>query len=61
VITKPNYETKVMEFDVMDSEKKKDLGTITLYSALTSADQGLAIIDNMEVMMKTEVADRLLR
>ncbi|HAO09223.1 MAG TPA: peptidase [Chryseobacterium sp.] len=46
VITKPNYETKVMEFDVMDSEKKKDLGTITLYSALTSADQGLAIIDS---------------
>ncbi|MGE4513177.1 MAG: carboxypeptidase regulatory-like domain-containing protein [Chryseobacterium sp.] len=46
VITKPNYETKVMEFDVMDSEKKKDLGIITLYSSLTSADQGLAIIDN---------------
>ncbi|WP_294262661.1 carboxypeptidase-like regulatory domain-containing protein [uncultured Chryseobacterium sp.] len=46
VITKPNYETKVMEFDVMDNEKKKDLGTITLYSTLTSADQGLAIIDN---------------
>jgi len=46
VVTKPNYETKVMEFDVMDNEKKKDLGTITLYSALTNADQGLAIIDN---------------
>jgi hypothetical protein len=46
VVTKPNYETKVMEFDVMDNEKKKDLGVITLYSALTSADQGLAIIDN---------------
>lgn len=46
VITKPNYETKVMEFDVMDNEKKKDLGVITLYSTLTNADQGLAIIDN---------------
>ncbi|WP_027387636.1 carboxypeptidase-like regulatory domain-containing protein [Chryseobacterium gregarium] len=45
VITKPNYETKVMEFDVAD-EKKKDLGIITLYSALTNADQGLAIIDS---------------
>ncbi|WP_449399828.1 carboxypeptidase regulatory-like domain-containing protein [Chryseobacterium wanjuense] len=45
VITKPNYETKVMEFDVAN-EKKKDLGTITLYSTLTSADQGLAIIDS---------------
>ena len=45
VITKPNYEIKVMEFDVVDNEKKKDLGVITLYSTLTSADQGLAIID----------------
>jgi len=45
VITKSNFETKVMEFDVAD-EKRKDLGTVTLYSALTSADQGLAIIDN---------------
>lgn len=46
VITRPNYETKVTEFDVLDNEKKKDLGTITLYSALTSADQGLAILDS---------------
>lgn len=45
VITKPNYETKVMEFDVAN-EKRKDLGTITLYSAITSADQGLVIIDS---------------
>lgn len=45
MITKPNFETKMMEFDVA-SEKKKDLGVITLYSALTNADQGLAIIDN---------------
>jgi len=45
VITKPNYETKVMEFDVMDNEKKKDLGIITLYSTLTNADQGLVIIE----------------
>lgn len=45
VITKPNYETKVMEFDVRE-EKKKDLGVITLYSTLGAADQGLAIIEN---------------
>lgn len=45
VITKPNFETKVMEFDVIE-EKRKDLGTITLYSALTGADQGLAFIEN---------------
>ncbi len=45
VISKPNFETKVMEFDVSE-EKKKDLGVITLYSTLTGADQGLAIIEN---------------
>ncbi|KPH11528.1 carboxypeptidase-like regulatory domain-containing protein [Chryseobacterium sp. ERMR1:04] len=46
VIAKSNYETKVMEFDVVSDEKRKDLGAITLYSALTNADQGLAIIDS---------------
>jgi hypothetical protein len=45
VITKPNFETKVMEFDVAE-EKRKDLGVVTLYSSLTGADQGLAIIEN---------------
>ncbi|MDN3606673.1 carboxypeptidase-like regulatory domain-containing protein [Kaistella yonginensis] len=45
VITKPNFETKVMEFDIND-EKKKDLGVVTLYSSLTGADQGLAIIES---------------
>ncbi|KQK27250.1 peptidase [Chryseobacterium aquaticum] len=46
VITKPNYETKVMEFDVTSDEKRKDLGVLTLNSSLTSADQGLAIIES---------------
>ncbi len=46
VITKPNYETKVMEFDVEDQENKKDLGIITLFPEPTAADQGLVIIDN---------------
>lgn len=45
VITKPNFETKVMEFDVND-EKRKDLGVVTLYSSVTGADQGLAIIES---------------
>lgn len=45
VISKPNFETKVMEFDVND-EKRKDLGVVTLYSNLTGADQGLAIIES---------------
>lgn len=46
VITKPNYETKVMEFDVTDNEQKKDLGIITLYPTLMTSDQGLVIIDS---------------
>lgn len=46
MIAKPNYETKVMEFDVTSDEKRKDLGSITLYPTLTNADQGLAIIDS---------------
>lgn len=45
IITKPTFDTKVMEFDISD-EKRKDLGIITLYSSLTGADQGFAIIDN---------------
>ncbi|WP_313502162.1 TonB-dependent receptor [Kaistella carnis] len=45
VISKPNFETKMMEFDVND-EKRKDLGVVTLYSNLTGADQGLAIIES---------------
>ncbi|WDF47570.1 carboxypeptidase-like regulatory domain-containing protein [Chryseobacterium sp. KACC 21268] len=45
VVTKPNFETKTLEFDIT-TEKRKDLGVITLYSSLTGADQGLAILDN---------------
>lgn len=44
VVSKPNYEDKVMEFDVND-EKKKNLGEITLYKNLNEAEQGLAFID----------------
>ena len=45
VITKPNLETKVMDFDIAE-EKRKDLGEITLYSSLNNAEQGLTIIEN---------------
>ena len=45
VVTKPNFETKTLEFDIT-TEKRKDLGVITLYSSLSGADQGLAILDN---------------
>ena len=45
VVSKPNFETKTLEFDIT-TEKRKDLGVITIYSTLTGADQGLAILDN---------------
>ena len=45
VVSKSNFETKTLEFDIT-TEKRKDLGVITLYSTLTGADQGLAILDN---------------
>lgn len=44
VVTKSNFETKILEFDIT-TEKKKDLGVITLYSSLSGADQGLTILD----------------
>ncbi len=47
VVSKPNFDTKTLEFDVT-TEKRKDLGVITLYSTLTGADQGLAILDNAD-------------
>lgn len=45
VVSKPNFETKTLEFDIT-TEKRKDLGVITLYPALIGAEQGLAILDN---------------
>ena len=47
VVTKANFEPKTFEFDIT-TEKRKDLGVITLYSTLTGADQGLAILDNAD-------------
>ena len=45
VVSKPNFETKTLEFDIT-TEKRKDLGVITIYSALTGSDQGLTILNN---------------
>ena len=44
-ISKPDYESKVIEFDVT-TERRKDLGVITLNYNLSSADQGLIILNN---------------
>ena len=45
VIAAPNLETKVMDFDVA-TEKRKDLGEITVYSSLNNVEQGLTFIEN---------------
>lgn len=45
VITKPNIQTKVMDFEVT-TEKKKDLGEIVVYTSLANVDQGLTLIEN---------------
>lgn len=48
IVYKNNYETKMLEFSVKEGEKRKDLGVITLKSALdnTSFEQGFAVLDN---------------
>lgn len=46
VVTKPNYETKVIDFTVSEDEKRKNLGVVSLLSSLSSADLGVALLDN---------------
>ena len=43
-ITKPNYEAKVLEFDVTDEEKRKDLGIVKLNRAI--GDAGVIVVDD---------------
>lgn len=47
MVTQPNYEKKVLEFDVAEHEKKKNLGVITLYSNLSNADQGIVVLNDV--------------
>ncbi len=44
-VTKPNFESKVLEFDVMADEKRKDLGVIVLDNSL-GTDAGVVVIDD---------------
>lgn len=46
VVTKPNYDTKVVDFNVTEEEKRKDIGVISLKSSLSSTDLGIALLDN---------------
>jgi hypothetical protein len=44
-VTRPNYESKILEFDVTGDEKRKDLGVVTLNYSLGS-DAGVVLIDD---------------
>ncbi|MGO4708239.1 carboxypeptidase regulatory-like domain-containing protein [Chryseobacterium sp. 2TAF14] len=44
-VTKPNYESKILEFDVAAGEKRKDLGVIVLNNSQGS-DAGVVVIDD---------------
>lgn len=44
-VTKPNFESKILEFDVTANEKRKDLGVIMLNNSLAT-DAGVVVIDD---------------
>jgi len=44
-VSKPNYDSKIVEFDVTADEKRKDLGVIVLNNS-TSSDAGVIVIDD---------------
>lgn len=44
-VTKPNFESKILEFDVAADEKRKDLGVIVLNNSL-GTDAGVVVIDD---------------
>lgn len=45
LISKPDLESKLIEFDIA-KERRKDLGIITLNPSFTTADQGITILEN---------------
>lgn len=47
VLNRPNFETKILEFEVKD-QKRLDLGIITLYSNVLGLEQGLTVLDNSD-------------
>ncbi|MCI3938067.1 carboxypeptidase-like regulatory domain-containing protein [Chryseobacterium aahli] len=44
-ITKPNFESKILEFDISADEKRKDLGVIVLNNS-QATDAGVVVIDD---------------
>ncbi len=47
-ITKPGYETRVLQFDVNSDEKKKDLGVISLSRLSGTSDVGVIVVDESQ-------------
>ncbi|UMQ40315.1 TonB-dependent receptor [Chryseobacterium sp. Y16C] len=45
-VTKPNFESKILEFDVTADEKRKNLGVITLSNNVGSSDAGVVVVDD---------------
>lgn len=45
-VSQPNFEKQILEFDVNASEKRKDLGVITLYSNLNKSDEGIVLLND---------------
>ncbi len=45
IISRPSYESKTVSFDVVDGEKRKDLGVVKL-SYVPSSDAGIMVIDD---------------
>ena len=46
IISKINYETKVLSFDVVADEKRKDLGVIQMNTVTHSSDSGITLLDD---------------
>lgn len=46
-ITKPGFEDKILEFDVISDEKRKDLGAIVLHTSSDQSDLGVITIDDI--------------
>lgn len=44
-VSKPGYETRVVQFDIIAEQKRKDLGVINLLPLVNVADTGVMVID----------------
>lgn len=47
-VSKPPYEPQILDFDVEEGKKRKDLGVIKLTTNFSSIDQGFTILDDSD-------------